>query len=433
MNFSELQQHGESKSHSLIKAILVILIIFMAVLPAYTQVILDTGLEPYHTYQNGNIDHINLDNGSLTLTIPLVSYPQRGQRLKMSFGLVYFTPWTASITQCVNAANGTGGTGRSGSGGEVRSCNATWNIAGTNTFNLLPTGGGVALVDLQDVKQTLTSVPMITDAEVPPDCEAGACGAISPAVTPEGGYTSQTVWLTADGGQHPAGQMSNGQIALDGSGFQNGITYALSTTSNQGTPNCHWLCSLPGLIAVKDGVTYYSAGNGPSTENGNILREDADGNYITRSSTEYVDTTGREIPLPTVVSSPTSSQIASCGGPLPITQIVTWSPPGYSAPFLFCYANVIVSLPWSTADTPGSSSYGITSHPGPFLQNVVLPNQQVWTFQYGESFTPYQGQQAVLSNINLGDLTEVAFPTGGTLSYSYSPTTTQIYPRMVQF
>jgi RHS repeat-associated protein len=46
------------------------------------------GLVPYGSFQHGDIDHVNLANGNVFARIPLVSYPQRGGKLKLSFSAV---------------------------------------------------------------------------------------------------------------------------------------------------------------------------------------------------------------------------------------------------------------------------------------------------------------------------------------------------------
>lgn len=51
--------------------------------------IFDTGMKPFASYSGGNIDTINLYNGELNLNIPLISYPQRGGKLKLDFHLRY--------------------------------------------------------------------------------------------------------------------------------------------------------------------------------------------------------------------------------------------------------------------------------------------------------------------------------------------------------
>jgi len=45
---------------------------------------MEQGIKPYGSYHGGDLDSVNLLNGNLTLHIPLISYPQRGD-LKISF------------------------------------------------------------------------------------------------------------------------------------------------------------------------------------------------------------------------------------------------------------------------------------------------------------------------------------------------------------
>jgi RHS repeat-associated protein len=47
------------------------------------------GLTPYGSYMGGKLDSVNLNNGNVTLHIPLVSYPQRGGKLDLSFFIRY--------------------------------------------------------------------------------------------------------------------------------------------------------------------------------------------------------------------------------------------------------------------------------------------------------------------------------------------------------
>jgi hypothetical protein len=140
---------------------------------------IDTGILPYHVYQNGNIDHINLDNQALTVSIPLVSYPQRGNQLTMSFALVFSGPQDYSQTVCVVAS-------LPGASQRVRRCSTSWappTFVGGST--LLPAPRGVKLVDTQEVDESIDPL------QVP---------------TPTGNeYTSQVIWLIADGGGSSGG------------------------------------------------------------------------------------------------------------------------------------------------------------------------------------------------------------------------------------
>jgi hypothetical protein len=47
----------------------------------------EVGANPFKSYSGGDIDHIQMQNGSLYLRIPLVSYPQKG-KLSLSFSLL---------------------------------------------------------------------------------------------------------------------------------------------------------------------------------------------------------------------------------------------------------------------------------------------------------------------------------------------------------
>ncbi len=48
---------------------------------------LEEGMKPYGDFHGGDIDQVSLSSGKLVLNIPLVSYPQRGGRIKVGFGL----------------------------------------------------------------------------------------------------------------------------------------------------------------------------------------------------------------------------------------------------------------------------------------------------------------------------------------------------------
>ena len=48
-----------------------------------------SGFTPYQSYHGGDIDSINTGTGSLNLHIPLISFPQRGGRLRLNFSINY--------------------------------------------------------------------------------------------------------------------------------------------------------------------------------------------------------------------------------------------------------------------------------------------------------------------------------------------------------
>ncbi len=70
---------------------------------------------------------------------------------------------------------------------------------------------------------------------------------------------------------------------------------------------------------------------------------------------------------------------------------------------MFCWAQVTVDTIYNTTtETWGTGARN-------YLQSVVLPNGTAWTFQY--------------SNDGYGDLTQITFPTGGTISYVWGDST----------
>jgi RHS repeat-associated protein len=58
-------------------------------LPAQQNANLEQGLKPFGLYQGGDLDSVSMTNGNLTLHIPLVSYPQRGGKLRLDFFIRY--------------------------------------------------------------------------------------------------------------------------------------------------------------------------------------------------------------------------------------------------------------------------------------------------------------------------------------------------------
>lgn len=350
----------------------------------------DMGLQPYHDYHGGDIDHINLDNGNLTVTIPVLSYPQRGSSLRLDFALV-FNGTGMSTTGIKNCQTIYG----------VQVCTGGWGgpswQAGVSPFT---TSKGIALYDMQDMASTLRLIEYTHD-------EGGS------TVT---NYYDQDVFDTPDGGSHPAVQTNNGQVSDDGTNIQAGFVFSpFSSNSDSISQVCTWDCSLPGVAAgltvmsTRSGITYF----GSDTSSNGPVRMDADGNYISGNGTALTDTVGRTIPFPSAAASPTPSQAAECTGTLPTSSVRTWTPPGYTNPFLFCYATVTLGWPAYLKNTWTETTSSVT-----ILQSLVLPNGQAWTFGYQEAASNCPNSS--VGSTNIGDLTSIIFPTGGTISYTYT-------------
>ena len=126
------------------------------------------------------------------------------------------------------------------------------------------------------------------------------------------------------------------------------------------------------------------------------LVEDTNGNEITYSSSAgWTDTMNRKIPLPVSANTSVCPQ-----SPLVPTAAYTWSLPGVnggSYNLTFCYVTVAVTVNWE-----GQIEHWNDEE----LQTVILPNGTKWTFQY--------------TTDGNGDLSQITFPTGGTLSYTWT-------------
>jgi RHS repeat-associated protein len=323
----------------------------------------DVGLNAYHSYHGGDIDNVSLDTGNLTISIPILSYPQRGKSLKADFALIY--NGTGRAYQQITCIQGR--------------CTDGWIATSLQYYSMALTqasaaAGSPALFDLQDIVLAQKDVQI-------------------PGSNPASYWILSTV-ASADGGSHTLGQTTTGQVALDGSGYQTSTTFDAS-----GNPTCHWDCSLPplvgaaSLLATHNGITY-------ETGTGGTARIDADGNYIIKGSNSITDTVGRVIPI-----SPLDSTVSSrC--PTGTTKSISWTPPGYTQPYTFCYTTITLS------------TYGVPAWTHPtetVLETLVLPNSQSWSFQYNE-----QASGTGCSGSNVGDVTQITFPTGGTIAYTYT-------------
>ena len=102
MNFSataELRSESAQTGRSPISFWIRFLLLVTLCASAYAQDLsgLQQGIQPYGAYHGGDIDLVSMVNGNLSLHIPLISYPQRGGKLKFSFSVVYknqvLQPW----------------------------------------------------------------------------------------------------------------------------------------------------------------------------------------------------------------------------------------------------------------------------------------------------------------------------------------------------
>jgi RHS repeat-associated protein len=283
----------------------------------------ETGLNPYRTYQNGNIDSINVFNRGLNVDIPLISYPQRGGKLTLDFDLHYFNQG--------NWYNCTPGT----------NCSGFYGTQLTNGFGVIlknwPSTWGTTCQATGDQWGDWTCQGSATMSD-------GSSHSMLP-ITVSNWESDDTSGLQLGGFDLQAS--NSPPLLIDANGTQYNQTY---------TPSL-----FPGPVGQVSTLNYV-----PTSV------EDSNGNEISYSQTAgWTDTMGRSIPLPVSVNTSICPQT-----PLVPVSAYTWKLPGISAgtySLTFCYVNVAATEDWDNQIRNISLLE---------LQSVLLPNGTSWTFQY---------------------------------------------------
>ena len=130
--------------------------------------------------------------------------------------------------------------------------------------------------------------------------------------------------------------------------------------------------------------------------------EDPNGNKITSSAGVWTDTLGRSIPTP-VYSGTNTGNPSLCptgGSLLPIANAYSWVVPAQNlgtSTFTICTAQVTDNSTPPGCNQDCSAGGWISNE----IQSIVLPNGTAWSFLYSG-----------------GAISEVIFPTGGSISYA---------------
>lgn len=281
---------------------------------------LEQGMKPYGSYEGGDIDSISMVNGNLTLHIPLISFPQRGGKLKASYSIVYNNPKLRAIKPCRTTGN--------------RGCTAyQWFVnygpddSGDMPIEIVPD----FKIDLDlDSFNTFREANGTTHSLLTTGATAGGTSTI---------YTARSV---------------------DASGYL--LSYASSVTP-----------AVSAVLTSRSGIQYDIEGNSEtiSDTNGNFMKSNDIG--IT-----WTDTLGRTLPQ----SSGATSDFSGCQGSNATTRAEYKTFPGISGgttTFKVCYASFTISFNVCGSDTTLCSA---TSTNSTLPQSVVLPNGTAWTFEY---------------------------------------------------
>jgi RHS repeat-associated protein len=324
------------------------------------------GFKPYGSFNGGSIDSVNLLNLSLNVHVPLVSYPQRGGKLNLGFSIIYTQPTLSYIYDGPNCTS------------DPRTCYQDWSM----------NQGGISIV--------LDNFPGLPN--------------IKPGIVSFG---------MSDGSTHQTGILSSDTTAIS----NDASAYRVSWKPGTCSPPSEYVYSPTVTDNIGNSYSFNACTQFTSVE-------DTNGNKITASyvstsngiTETLTDALGRQIVLFTEspatgsTNPQVTTDLSGCTGSLPMSAAILWSLPGPNGgneTYKVCIAEVTINLQGcQNANNPPLTKRCIFEPGGSRVQSIVLPNKTTWTFAYDSSNSP--------SQYAYGDLTQITFPTGGTISYVWS-------------
>src|SRR5579864_2008052 len=328
--------------------------------------VLEDGTKPYGSFGGSSNESVNLLNGKLYLHYPLISFPQRGGKLQMSFSIVYINDLFKITLQ--DPPNGT--------------CNPDRPSSCQQLLSL--SQGGIAIVP-EAIPEPLSSASGLF-AQLP-DMTSHPFRALS----------SGASYLTVDGSAYTFSEDNNGGQC--------------PTFTNIPVPYFHQ------IVTDKLGSRYswscYSLFTGAQDSNGNqivgISTVPPGSNPPLPVLTGFTDTVGRLIPLPDAGGQ--STNLSGCSASAFTASL--WNVPGpgnSTSSYKICATLIYVNLPNCPATSTGRCTTDNTvSYER--ISDIILPNNTAFRFQYD---TANPNDTSVLGG---GDLTKITYPTGGSSSF----------------
>jgi RHS repeat-associated protein len=377
-----------------------------------------TGLSPYATYIPGDIDNVNPVNGNVFVKIPLLSYPQRGGKLKLDYYIYYNDKqWQANLSPVSDPP-----------GSKPTSIAGQWTPAGLAQSTAYPTlspAGAYVARDQFAIYNTKSTQSY---------SETGGTG--GDTTTESTSYITRSV-TTPDGAIH-----------FVGDGFTENVSCEKPVPAN----NCPQTPgsgqgSIINQYLANDGSGYDPFGHDPTGiyYNGSTV-SDPNGNSITESSSGWADTYNRAIPG--TATGPGAEQFPNATGlfvPVPFGDLIPgtpsecpngstsgriWTVPASEtygtgvATYYLCYTSFPFqtdfnlsgmmpsgNLPYTVAEGTSSSGMGEAV----LLTAVILPDEREYTFNYD----------------NYLSLIEIGLPSGGTISYQWQKVLFNPYPAVL--
>jgi len=306
-------------------AILACCTLLVLSMDAQIQPNLEQGLKPYGSYQGGNIDSVSLTNGNLNLHVPLVSYPQRGGKLSLSFSLRYNNKGWTSV--CADYGFGI-------------FCRWDWG------------GAGVEIVRDQTlgIQDNSAWFPLTRDPSVEH-------------------YVSIVYAVTSDGGMHLFGDAGE---SLDASGIQ-----------SWGVPGTGW--GVTDRAGVRHTLALVGSQGAPvSSEdpNGNKISVSSSGwtdtlGRVIPGSAPTANEAFSHVYYESILPGVPWSDLSPCPGAAFARIWNLPGPNGGAAPIVLCYADFALSTNFQIKDYAEATPFW-----NRMLSAVVLPDGTNWSFNY---------------------------------------------------
>lgn len=339
--------------------ILVVFAVLVSVPAIWSQTTPDTeeGVNPAGVYSESGIDAVSMTSGNLLLHIPVISYPQRGKQLALSFHLYY--------------------------------SNKGWTRVKDNNTYIWQNYGLSGVTFAQDQFQSTT-------AQIYQNPALGDSG-------PGAMLMHLNSVVSPDGSSH--------QVAASGTSLNNiGPGWTVDGTGMYYTPSTNTVIDKGGVRSIATSNAYIledTEGNeiqlGASGSSGwtDTIGRTLPATWITNPSSFTVPPTGKFTAHqpPTVLRPGTqTSNLTSC--PSATTAAYSWSIPGINGGtmvYKFCYQQISYESNFGQSGTlEGGGSTQV-------LLAMVLPNGTSWTFTYD----------------SWGEVAAVGMPNGGSISYQW--------------
>lgn len=352
------------------------------------------GAQPFQSYHGGDIDHVGLANGTLSLDFPFLSYPQRGQ-LQLDFHLYYNNQPQHLAEFCFAQPVP-----------PEPQCFYEWGYTPDPT--VLPLEKGDVFVGwAQQVGISATSMKVVLNS------------GLQDQITE---FYERWSVQTADGATHPLGNLGTQSMVAACPGCTDPLLESVGTGPWESLDSTGWRVN--GVLSASQTTFSNGPGSGIVDSEGVVAGvQDPNGNVISVSGatafpSSFTDTVGRQIPGPPTAKSASNASTSLCpSGMLPVSSAVSWSVPGANggaSTYIFCYVSVTINDGPGLANTLIGQPTSLTK-----LQSIVLPDGHSWSFQYND---PGDGSTNSKGVINYGTLTQITLPTGGAISYTYTTT-----------